>query len=143
MTPTDNVVLNIQEKTNTKTYKLDKLTGRILAFGTSYGITATHEAIIKIVETVRYKYPIYNGSYGTSIESLIGKDFDYVVMELERDLRESLLMDDRVLSVTQFKAKQSSVDTAEFSFLVVTVYGEIVIQKEVFLGGGNNGKLFR
>lgn len=88
------------------------------------------QALYKVLNTERYEYPIYTFDYGIELESLIGKDADYVKIELKRRLEECLLEDERVKEVNDFEFTQEG-ESLICSFYVISIYGEISITKEV------------
>lgn len=110
----------------TMTYKLsnDKIQGY------SDKIEALQQSIYKILDTKKYEYPIYSFDYGIELESLIGKDQIYVKSELKRRITDCLLRDDRIQSVGNF-VFTSSGDSLLCTFDVVSIYGELSINKEV------------
>lgn len=116
----------IDEIETTKTYKSsnDKIQGY------TDGLGALEQAIYKVLNTEKYEYPIYSFSYGIELENLIGKDQTYVKIELRRRIKECLLTDERITSVDNFSFVVTG-DEIVCRFNVVSVYGEIVITKEV------------
>ncbi|MBS4958403.1 DUF2634 domain-containing protein [Clostridium sp.] len=88
------------------------------------------QAIYKVLNTERYEYPIYSFNYGIELESLIGKDADYVKIEFKRRIEECLLEDERVKEVNNFEFIQDG-ESLICSFYVISIYGEISITKEV------------
>jgi hypothetical protein len=110
----------------TMTYKLsnDKIQGY------SDKIEALQQSIYKMLDTKKYEYPIYSFDYGIELESLIGKDQIYVKSELKRRITDCLLLDDRIQSVGNF-VFVSSGDSLLCTFDVVSIYGELSINKEV------------
>lgn len=88
------------------------------------------QALYKVLNTERYEYPIYSFDYGIELESLIGKDADYVKIELKRRIEECLLEDERVKEVNNFEFIQDG-ESLICSFYVISIYGEISITKEV------------
>ena len=111
-----------------QTYKLDLTSKRIN--GMIDDKEALLQSIIKTINTERYSCVIYNGEYGTEKESLIGQDFDYVIADLPRRLSEALLVDDRILSISDFEYTKEA-DSLIASIMVNTVYGEIPVTTEV------------
>lgn len=109
-----------------KTYKL--------LLGDSKGyideLEALKQAIYKILNTEKYEYPIYSFNYGIELENLIGKDSDYIKIELKRRIEECLLEDERINSVTNFKFNKYE-DSLKVQFEVNSIYGEFIINKEV------------
>lgn len=123
---TTNMVLSSQPSL---TYKLDPITRRIV--GKVDGIEAIKIAVTKMMTTERYSRVIYSGQYGVELEKMIGKDYDYIAADLERTVLEALLIDDRIISITNFNINQVSLNQLEASFTVKTIFGEIDFVTEV------------
>ena len=86
---------------------------------------------MKILYTERYAYVIYSSQYGVELDRLIGKDYDFIVSDLERTITEALLADDRILGITDFVAEQTAIDRMAVSFRVNSVVGATNISTEV------------
>jgi hypothetical protein len=109
-----------------KTYDLNGFTRLI------DGINAVKQAVMKILNTERFRYPVYSADYGVELESLFGRDCDYVCAELERRIAEALTADERITAVDEFAfVVRRGVVFA--SFIVHTVYGDFESFKEVEL----------
>lgn len=93
-------------------------------------LEALQQAIYKVFNTEKYEYPIYSFSYGIELESLIGKDPIYVQIELKRRIQECLLQDERIIRVDNFNFIIAG-DEMLCTFNVTSIYGEIMITKEV------------
>lgn len=93
-------------------------------------LEALEQHISKLLNTEKYRYPIYSFNYGVEFENLIGKDIEYVRIELKRRIEEVLLEDSRIQSVEDFTF-ESEGDTLKCSFNVISIYGDIVVNKEV------------
>lgn len=108
-------MINIRRYKN-KTYKLteDKVEGFT---------EDIFQSLHNILQTERYQYPIYSGNYGVNLLRLIGKDVDYVKAELEREVTEALMYDDRVISVTNFIFEEHE-DSLFVTFDVKTTGGD-------------------
>ena len=104
----------------TKTYKLNLLEGKINDY--IDGIDAIKQAVFKILETARYQYLIYDFSYGSELNGLIGKDSDYIEMELRRRIRDALTTDDRIINVTDFVFSYEG-ESMSVRFIVISVEG--------------------
>ncbi len=91
---------------------------------------ALQQAVFKLLNTEKYEYPIYSFDYGISLDDLIGKDPDYVVIEIERRISECLLSDERISEVTNFEFEENG-DELYVSFLVKSIYGDLNVTKEV------------
>ena len=92
---------------------------------------AIKQAVIKILNTERYAYVIYNSEYGVELERLVGADYDFIVSDLKRTISEALMADDRVLSISDFKIQKTGVDSLTASFTVNSVFGSDKISVEV------------
>ncbi|MBS6502151.1 DUF2634 domain-containing protein [Clostridium tertium] len=116
----------VDEVETSRTYKI--LIGD--SKGYIEGLGALKQAIYKVLSTERYEYPIYSFNYGIDIESLIGKDYDYVRIELKRRIEECLLEDERINSVNNFSFEREE-DVLKCTFEVESIYGNIILNKEV------------
>lgn len=128
MIPTSNL-MNIEITNDIETSKTYKIIDNNLS-GYVDEIESLKQAIFKVLNTERYEYPIYSFDYGIELESLIGKDSDYVKIELKRRIEECLLEDERVQEVNDFEFIQDG-ESLICSFYVISIYGEISITKEV------------
>lgn len=111
------------------TYKLDFERKRIS--GKIDNEEAIMQMVMKILYTERYAYVIYSSQYGVELDRLIGKDYDFIVSDLERTITEALLADDRILSITDFVTEQVGIDRMTASFTVNSVVGSANISTEV------------
>lgn len=113
------------------TYKLDFERKRIS--GKIDNEEAIRQLVMKILYTERYAYVIYSSQYGVELDRLIGKDYDFIVSDLERTITEALLADDRILSITDFVAEQTAIDKMTATFTVNSVVGSVNINTEVII----------
>lgn len=113
------------------TYKLDFERKRIS--GKIDNEEAIMQLVMKILYTERYAYVIYSSQYGVELDRLIGKDYDFIVSDLERTITEALLADDRILSITGFVAEQTAIDRMTVTFTVNSVVGSANINTEVII----------
>lgn len=113
-----------------KTYSLDIDTGDI--GGKIEGLAAIKQAILKVINTSRFKYPIYSYDYGCEIHDLIGMDLTdgFLMSELERMIKEAVEYDDRVDKVHSFNITTNR-DNIYISFQVDTVEGELTISEVI------------
>lgn len=130
MTPSNTLIttdLEISEEImTTRTYDIQyDMVGKYID-----GIEALRQHINKILSTEKYQYPIYSFNYGIELESLIGKDLEYIQIELKRRIEECLSDDSRIQSIENF-VFESEADTLYCSFNVVSIYGDVTINKEV------------
>ena len=122
-----NESLEIVENIETsKTYKI------LIGDSKGYidGIESLKQFIYKILSTEKYDYPIYSFNYGIELENLLGKDYDYIQIELKRRIEECLLEDERINSVSNFQFNKEG-DSLNVEFDVNSIYGEFIINKEV------------
>jgi len=118
----------IQEQ-STFTYAMDMKNLHIR--GNTDGLEAMKQAVYKTVFTERYEYIIYSGNYGVQLMDLFGMPKTFVIPEIKRRITDALLWDNRITRVDNwvFNSPKRGVIVADFR--VVTIYGNIVIQKEV------------
>lgn len=119
---------SIEEKSN-NTYKLNIEKNTIE--GKCEGIEAIKQTIYCILNTERFEYLMYSWDYGIETKNLIGEQSTYVIPELERVIKEALIQDDRIEDVVEFTFNQTSKNTITVTFRVVTILGDIMIEKEV------------
>ena len=113
----------------TKTYRIDFNTKRII--GVADGSEAVVQFIRKVLRTDKYAYEIYDWYYGNEIMKLVGQPYEYIVTRLPNIIREALLVDDRITEVRDFTVRRTQLDAILVSFIVDTVYGQIVYEQEV------------
>lgn len=131
MIPVSNLILKEDfEITSqpTKTYKMDfqNLTVR----GYTDGLDAMKQAVYHMINTERFQFIMYSNNYGIETIDLFGEPVSFVCSELERRIKEALLCDDRIESVTDFEfdIKKGSVGV---SFCVNTIWGTVTAEREV------------
>ncbi|QUI25514.1 DUF2634 domain-containing protein [Vallitalea pronyensis] len=103
-----------------KTYGLNLIEGKIDRV--IDGLDAIKQAVFKILETGRYQHVIYDFSYGSELNDLIGRDSDYIEMELRRRIRDALTYDDRITDVTDFHFQTKDEDVT-VNFKVISIEG--------------------
>lgn len=94
-------------------------------------LEAIKQAVYKIINTERYLYLIYSRNYGVELANLFGKPISYCVSEIERRIREALLMDDRIVEVKDFQFDFPEKRTIHTKFTVVSTKGDFVTEKKV------------
>jgi hypothetical protein len=99
--------------------------------GNTDGIPAMEQAVYKIINTERYKTPIYSWNYGTELADLFGKPTTYCIPEIERRLKEALMQDDRVKDVYGFEFTVPQRRVVHVTFKVATTAGTLAVSKEV------------
>lgn len=112
------------------TWFIDKNTNRIR--GECDGYDAVRQAVDIILNTLRFKWQIYKPSSGTDYDNLIGLDLGYVIVELQRRIKDALSMDTRVTGIENFEYV-SREGVLEATFTVTTVFGNIMQSLEVGL----------
>ncbi|MCT3574110.1 DUF2634 domain-containing protein [Levilactobacillus brevis] len=91
------------------------------------------QAIDKILRTERFVFPIYTEDYGNDFNELLGKEFDYAEVEVERMLEEAMYADDRVTDVRVDDIQKMTSTTLMVSGTVETIFGTVPIESEVTL----------
>ena len=131
MIPEQSVDLTNLEVINqpSRTYKLDFDRKRI--GGKIDNQEAIMQLVMKILYTERYAYVIYSSQYGVELDRLIGEEYDFIISDLERTITEALLVDDRILSITDFKTERTRLDQMIASFTVNSIEGSVDINTEV------------
>lgn len=94
-------------------------------------IEAMRQGIFRVLNTERYQYIIYPWYYGVETLDLYGEPVTYVCPELERRITEALLIDARVISVTDFEYDLEVKGVVHATFTVNTIYGAIKADKKV------------
>lgn len=108
-----------------------KLTGDGSVRGSIDAEESIKQAIFRILNIERYQYIIYPWYYGIETLDLYGEPVTYVCPELERRIKEALLIDTRISNVTNFEFNLEKKSVVHVTFLVNTIYGEIKAEKEV------------
>jgi len=126
----DEIEDDLEEETlPTRTYRV--VNGRIRTM--TDGHEAMIQAIDKILRTERFVFSIYDENYGNDFIELLGKEFDYAKVEVERMLQEALFADDRVTDVRVDDIQQTDSTTLAVKGSADTIYGTIPIESEVSL----------
>lgn len=97
------------------------------------GRKAMIQAIDKILRTERFVFPIYTEDYGNDFNELLGKEFDYAEVEVERMLEEAMYADDRVTDARVDDVQKMNSTTLMVSGTVETIFGTVPIESEVTL----------
>lgn len=89
------------------------------------GVEALRVWIEKVLRTARYQFPIYSFSYGSEIDTVVGKSLPQAVTESEltRIIQEALLCDPRIDSIQDFGFEGSG-DDMVVTFTVSTFDGQ-------------------
>lgn len=111
-----------------RTWYINKETNRIQ--GECDNWQAVRQAVEVILNVERYKWQIYSPYSGMEWRGLIGQDAGYVASEIQRRVREALMMDDRVLGISKYSYTIDG-DIIRASLTVNTVYGDVAQTLEV------------
>ena len=117
---TINEIVVDDAKQPSRTYKINA--DRNVISGYVDALESVRQAVVLILATERYNYPVYSWNYGVELENLIGKDIVFVSAETKRRIKEALTQDDRVSEVVNFKFTRHD-DELLVEFEVVTDYG--------------------
>lgn len=113
-----------------KTYKMVLKTQESVR-GYAEKLEAMQQAIYKILNTERYQYVMYSWNYGIETLDLYGEPVSWVCPELETRIRDALMVDDRILDVSDFEHDTSQKHVVYTTFTVHTVFGDVQAEKEV------------
>ena len=85
-------------------------------------LEALSQSIHKRLSTQQFEYPVYSFRYGVDWKDLLGQDPEYVRPEMKRMIQETLLEDDRISEVHNFRFEfVGSICRCEFD--VVSIFG--------------------
>ena len=117
------------EEQPSKNYKMDLNGNSVRGFCDE--LEAMKQTIFRILSTERYQYVIYSWNYGIETLDLYGQPVTYVCPELERRIEEALLVDSRIVRVSDFEHDTSVKGVVHTTFTVHTVFGDFAAEKEV------------
>lgn len=117
------------EEQPSKNYKMDLNGNSVRGFCDS--LEAMKQTVFRILSTERYQYIIYSWNYGIETLDLYGQPVTYVCPELERRIEEALLVDSRIVRVSDFEHDTSVKGVVHTAFIVHTVFGDFAAEKEV------------
>lgn len=110
------------------TWYINKETGRIQ--NTISGLAAVRQAVEIILNAERFRWQIFSPYSGVHLNDLLGLNFGYVALELQRRIKEALAQDDRILGITDYQCRQND-DSLLASFTVNSVFGDFATETEV------------
>lgn len=116
------------EELSSRTFFLDIENNRVIGF--TDGREAMIQAIYLILQTERFQHIIFSWDYGVEFVDLYGREFEYVIPEVERRIKEALLQDTRITSVEDFNF-QAQRSRLLVTFTAVTIFGDIPIESAV------------
>ena len=130
MVPNNNLMMELEnESTPSFTFALNKEEGTVRGYCDE--LDAMEQAIYCILNTERYRCPIYDWSYGVELGDLVGMPIDYCMTEVERRVKEALLEDDRIKEVHSFQFSNPDAGVLAVEFQVDTEFGALKAEKEV------------
>ncbi|MFS0841174.1 DUF2634 domain-containing protein [Paenibacillus sp. 1P03SA] len=121
----ERVIFTTQDTQPSKTYQFDFERGEFTG-GFVDNEDAIRQFIRKTLVTSRYRYLIYDRSYGSELETLIGADVtpEFLNAEIPRIIQDALLYDERIDDVYEFEiTKDPGGDAVVVSFSVSTADG--------------------
>lgn len=130
MTESGSVAVAMKGTYSSKTYKM-RIEEEQVAGTITDDIEAVEQAVYKILNTERYRYPIYDWNYGIELADLFGRPMPFVLPEVPRRIKEALIQDDRINDVTNFEQSYDKHGSLLCRFTVVSIYGEFAAEKEV------------
>lgn len=117
------------EQLRDKTYKINLEENRII--GMIDDLEAVSQSVYKILHTERFSSLLYSWDYGVEFQNLIGKDYEFILGDLQRRIEEALFQDDRIKSVENFKINRHEKDSIVASFIVISKYGIVPTEVNV------------
>lgn len=131
--PLDNEMQAVETEEKTSlTFRMDENNKRII--GMIDDLDAIKQTIYCILRTERYQYEMYSEDYGSELQDLVGRSVPLVFVNLQDNIQDALLADDRILAIGSFQFEEVGRGAIAVSFVAETVIGEIEIE-EVMLNG--------
>ena len=115
------------ESPTSATWHIDFDRKRVL--GPIDGIDAVRQAVFIILSSTRYKYLIYDASFGSELDTLIHRTYAVAMSEAKRMITDALMQDDRIKGVTDFEIKKVGTRLM-IDCTVQSIYGDIEITTE-------------
>lgn len=122
-------MINDELSGETYTYREPGLTYRLNetdVAGRVDRLDAIRQAVYHILMTERYSNAIYGSGYGVELEQYVGRDFGFILANIQNTLEGALLQDDRITSVVVNDVSRSGEqqNACVISFTVYTIYGD-------------------
>lgn len=114
----DNTNIPLTSETYYINFEKNEIQGKI------NGLDAVAQAIYMILNIEKQSYTIYPLDFGVNLEKYIGQPHDYVIADIEREIKEALIKDSRILDVKDFEYTINK-EHLLVKFIVLTVYGEV------------------
>lgn len=96
------------------------------------GQNAIKQAVRLMLNIERLDWKMFSSNYGVEIKALYGKNSDFAMAELERTVKETLLVDSRIEGVDNFYFEKNG-NKVLASFTVRTVFGDFEAEKAVIV----------
>ena len=112
---------------SSKTYRV--LNGRVI--GWIDNKQALRQAVEKLLHTERFMHEIYTDEYGIELQGLIGASFELVEAEISRIIKEALLVDERIVEVTDITAQKIDSTSLLITFSVESIFGTLAFEEVV------------
>lgn len=93
-------------------------------------LNAVIQSSIKRLNTENGVYEIYSENYGLQTVDLVGKDKEYAVITLKRRITESMLFDERILTV-DFLESVVNERKITLYFEVLSIYGSFNLERSL------------
>lgn len=93
-------------------------------------LSAVIQAAVKRLNIESGVYEIYSENYGLKTVDLVGKDKDYAVLTLKRRITESMLFDERILTVN-FLESILNERKITLCFEVLSIYGSFNLERSL------------
>lgn len=122
--------IEIQQDQPSLTWGIDFEKGEVT--GMIDDIDAIKQTIFLILNSERFRHEIYSWDYGVELQDLIGQQPSYAYLEIERLIKEALMMDGRITGVSDFQFTRNKNDVT-VRFTVKTSIGEIEAERTVAL----------
>lgn len=90
--------------------------------GMCSNVNELKQSIYFMLRTERYQYVIYPWDYGFHSWDLFGKPISYVIPEVERRIKETLMSDNRITSVDNFRFDKNR-ENLHVTFDVYCIFG--------------------
>lgn len=112
-----------------KEWVLDKDSG--LLGDNVQSVDAIAQDVKFALSTERNMYPIMGSNFGVTFGDLVGRDSSYVKAQVKRRIQDALSIDDRIISISEFKFTKPDSDTLSISFIVSSVLGDFEMTTEI------------
>ena len=106
----------------TKSFLFDENTNHLIISNDNSALM--EQTIVTILEVERFSYEIFSDNVGTEKVDLPGLDKSVIINMLQGRTRSALSIDDRIISVSNFKYEIENKTKLIFSFTVNTIFGD-------------------